>query len=73
MSSAYKTLHKIKYDNASYVPRDDDAEFLDLVCFYLKKDSFGTFRLDSLEPSIGPTGCLQQYRMFQKSRPILYS
>ena len=43
MSSAYKTLHKIKYDNASYVPRDDYAEYLDIVIFYLKKDSFGTF------------------------------
>ena len=45
MSSAEKTLHKIKYDNASCVPRDDYAEFLDLVIFYLKKDSLGTFRL----------------------------
>ena len=44
MSSAYKTLHKIKYDMASHVPRDDYAKFLDLVIFYLKKDSFGTFR-----------------------------
>ena len=44
MSSAYKTLHKIKHDNALYVSRNDYAEFLDLVILYLKKDSFGTFR-----------------------------
>jgi len=44
ISNAYKTLYELKYDIESYIPRDDYAEFLDLVLFYLKKDSFDKFR-----------------------------
>jgi len=44
LNSAYELLHDVKYDTDSYIPRDDYAELLDLVLFYLKKESFDTFR-----------------------------
>ena len=48
LSRVYKSLNEVKCGTGSYIPRDDYAEFLDLVIFYLKKDSFNTFRFRQL-------------------------
>ena len=45
LDKAFKAFHEIRYDSNFYIPRDDCAELLDLVLYYLNRNSSETYQL----------------------------